>query len=1415
MDTARVIFSNLRLIRILFKEDSVMTLQRNIGAIRILFMAAAFFLAVYGQAQARTSVYVPDDLAPWKAWVLHGKEKQLVCIPMYNNAGKTRCAWPGQLNLNLTDSGGTFKQSWQVYAQTRVDLPGSDRNWPMSALADGKPAVVLDRDNTPGLILSPGRHAISGTFHWQSIPEHLNIPASTGLVSLRLNNRSIPFPDLDDKGRLWLKHRNREKRAEDRLKIECFRLIEDAIPARMSIDLTLEVSGQARQMVLGPVYQSEKFTPVSFDSPLPARLESDGRITIQVRPGRYNLTLNLRHEGPLETVRFIRPDQAFWPDQEIWSFGARIDLRRVQISGAEPVDPKQTAMPAKWQSFPSYLMAPDTTLAFKQIKRGDPEPAPDQLSMDRTLWLRFDGSGYFIQDKITGKKNTNWRLEMNPDIQPGQVLVDGKEQLITKREDSDKAGIELRNGRINIVADATFEKGIANVPATGWDHDFNNVKGALNLPAGWTLINARGVDRIPGTWMGRWTLLDFFVVLIFTIALSRVYSKPLAILAFVTLVLIFHEPQAPRYIWLVLLVGFTLLKYLPEGRMRTLAKFCQGLALICFAAIVIPFAIQTLRIGIYPELARTWTDTSNTVIRSESRNQMMEVASGGRNSATADAEQQAPAPKKLMRLGSMSKAMYPASAPASGGKSAQVMQYDPKARTQTGPGMPLWPAYKTIRFSWSGPVSKDQSIGFFLIGPKVNLALAFLRVALVVLLGAGMLGIGRGGMKKAGATGIKQMLPAFSALVLCLTPALSHATEFPPKAMLEELEKRLLETDKCFNNCANLPLASIDLKKDVMKVRVAVHAAIDTAIPLPGDAGQWMPSQVTVNGRTAAGIFKKAGQFWVMVPKGRHNIDLEGAIRQQSGFQLFFPLKPRHLNIVMDDWTVEGHHPDGSFDAQLQFKRKARAEGENQQVLETGVLPAFARVERTLLLGLVWKVNTRVIREGETKSGMVLDLPLLPGESITTQGIRVEGNTAKINFRSGQKTLAWESFLAPSDKIELKHADTRDWTEIWKVDVSPVFHMAYQGTPVILHKTGTRWYPTWHPWPGETLRLNVTRPQGIEGQTMTIEKSLLSFSPGRAATTARLDLTINSSQGGRHTITLPQNARLQEVKIQGRIRPIRQDQNQVTLPIVPGHQEIVLQWVSAGGITPFYKTPVVDLGMDSANTCVDIKPGRSRWPLFLGGEPALGPAVLFWSEVIVILIIAFILSQTGWTPLNLLQWFLLFIGITMNHPAAAIIVAGWLIALDLRSKADQFTGMKFNLVQLGIVVLTLASGVCLVFSISNGLLGHPDMNIRGNGSNAHLLRWYHDVSGPVLPRTWMVSIPMWAYRVAMLAWALWVSFWLINILKWGWTRFCTPILWSKVQWRKPKPHQQGHWKPAGKDREQPGPEQETDTGVEK
>jgi hypothetical protein len=40
-------------------------------------------------------------------------------------------------------------------------------------------------------------------------------------------------------------------------------------------------------------------------------------------------------------------------------------------------------------------------MALKLIRRGDPEPEPNQLTVNRKLWVDFDGAGYTINDTIS------------------------------------------------------------------------------------------------------------------------------------------------------------------------------------------------------------------------------------------------------------------------------------------------------------------------------------------------------------------------------------------------------------------------------------------------------------------------------------------------------------------------------------------------------------------------------------------------------------------------------------------------------------------------------------------------------------------------------------------------------------------------------------------------------------------------------------------------------------------------------------------------------------------------------------------------------------------------------------------------------------------------------------------------------
>lgn len=131
--------------------------------------------------------------------------------------------------------------------------------------------------------------------------------------------------------------------------------------------------------------------------------------------------------------------------------------------------------------------------------------------------------------------------------------------------------------------------------------------------------------------------------------------------------------------------------------------------------------------------------------------------------------------------------------------------------------------------------------------------------------------------------------------------------------------------------------------------------------------------------------------------------------------------------------------------------------------------------------------------------------------------------------------------------------------------------------------------------------------------------------------------------------------------------------------------------------------------------------------------------------------------------------------------ACVLLVVAWLLALGARRRiAPDLDQRLFNLMQVGLLLLTALAMVSLAVAISTGLLGHPDMQIAGNGSSSQLLKWYQDHSGAVLPRAWVLSVPMYVYRLLMLTWALWIPLTLLKLLKWGWESITLHALWHRL-----------------------------------
>ncbi len=87
--------------------------------------------------------------------------------------------------------------------------------------------------------------------------------------------------------------------------------------------------------------------------------------------------------------------------------------------------------------------------------------------------------------------------------------------------------------------------------------------------------------------------------------------------------------------------------------------------------------------------------------------------------------------------------------------------------------------------------------------------------------------------------------------------------------------------------------------------------------------------------------------------------------------------------------------------------------------------------------------------------------------------------------------------------------------------------------------------------------------------------------------------------------------------------------------------------------------------------------------------------------------------------------------------------------------------------------------VLLTMAILVGCGGDRDGGAAGNGSTRDLLRWYQDRSAAELPGAWALSVPLLVYRLAMLAWALWLAHALLGWLRFGWESFGTGGLWRR------------------------------------
>jgi hypothetical protein len=716
----------------------------------------------------------------------------------------------------------------------------------------------------------------------------------------------------------------------------------------------------------------------------------------------------------------------------------------------------------------------------------------------------------------------------------------------------------------------------------------------------------------------------------------------------------------------------------------------------------------------------------------------------------------------------------------------QALEQDPKAVLQTGPGVPTW-SWRSYSLVWTGPVGREHRLRLVLASPNVNRLLTLLRLSAVAAL-AFLLTAGRwpGLPRRAGPaapTASAFTVAAVVAASLLSSPEPAHAqqadaAQTPSSEVLAQLKQRLTRPASCEPHCVTTPTLALHIDEMRLELRAEVHAAAEGAWAVPGPLASWAPAELRVDGLPATAVAHLGDGFLhLRLPRGVHRIEAVGPVPAADSVALQFADPPRRARADTVGWDVSGLRADGPAEPSILLTRRLTAQRGAGGA--GGRYAPWLEVTRTLGFGVAWTVETRVRRLTPLGTPVAVRVPLLPGEAPTRADLAVEGGQAAVSLGGDEAETSWQSTLAQASSITLRAPQGGSWSEVWRLQCSAIWPCDASGLPPVSRVSDGVLSPEYRPWPGETLQVSLRHPQGVEGQTLTIDELALEASPGSRLERVTLRLSARSSREQPLVLKLPREAELQALTLDGQDRPSRPESGELRLTVPGGAHTVEARWHEPRGIGAVYALPRVGLSVPAVNVSQRLTLPPDRWLLLTRG-PAWGPAVLFWPYLLFVLAAAFALGRLRASPLSSAQWLLLGLGLSQLPSLGALFVAAFVLALAERGRRSPRRAWLFDLAQLALAAGGLVSLFLLYLAIQQGLLFRPDMQVSGNGSSDGLLAWYVDRAAGELPAAGVVSLPLWAYRLAMLLWALWLAHGLVRAAAPAWRAFGHEGYWRRL-----------------------------------
>ena len=343
---------------------------------------------------------------------------------------------------------------------------------------------------------------------------------------------------------------------------------------------------------------------------------------MQVRGGRYSVSVDARVEGRPKAIGLPKePPKEPWPPREVWVFAADETAaagRALRPHADRPLAHRAARGVARAARVPRRARRepqPSRRCGGARPSRR-PTRSPSRASCGSTPTGAARASATTSAARCARRRASTSSRPGRSAASPSPARTSSSPPTPRRRRPASSCAARPCSSRPTRASPSA-----GAIPAVGWTTGVEQLQATLHVPPGWSLLGATGVDRLPGTWTSRWTLLGFFFVLIVTLAVHRLFGLRPALLALAALVLTHGEPGAPSAVWLSLVAAIALQRVAPAGRIPRLARLWFLASAAVLVVLVVPFARDQVKDALFPQVAeagaasRAPRDRSQSVAR--------------------------------------------------------------------------------------------------------------------------------------------------------------------------------------------------------------------------------------------------------------------------------------------------------------------------------------------------------------------------------------------------------------------------------------------------------------------------------------------------------------------------------------------------------------------------------------------------------------------------------------------------------------------------------------------------------------------------------------------------------------------------------------------------------------------------------